>query len=173
MPLLHGTFKKHQTGLHARLLAFFYPFFGRPVAQSHGVFKHFVRSPTAAYPIGPRRCHVLFACVCVCVRFSATKKSFMYSRWRLVAFNLEGVLARACALPELVHVPAEAVASLDSLSKEVICAFSWVRGFRRPCPRAFSVTLCSKRLRIVGASLRFAHVEVFEIRMRSTPCLRR
>lgn len=48
----------------------------------------------------------------------------MYSRWRLVAFNLEGVLARACALPELVHVPAEAVASLDSLSKEVKCLIS-------------------------------------------------
>ncbi|CAM9946544.1 unnamed protein product, partial [Ectocarpus sp. 13 AM-2016] len=44
--------------------------------------------------------------------------SFMYSRWRLVAFNLEGVLARACALPELVHIPAEAAASLDSLSRE-------------------------------------------------------
>lgn len=44
----------------------------------------------------------------------------MYSRWRLVAFNLEGVLARACALPELVHIPAEAAASLDALSREVI-----------------------------------------------------
>lgn len=33
VPLLHGTFKKHQTGLHARLLAFFYPFFGRPAAR--------------------------------------------------------------------------------------------------------------------------------------------
>lgn len=57
------------------------------------------------------------------------KQSFMYSRWRLVAFNLEGVLARACALPELVHVPAEAVASLDSLSKEVSLALlflTWV-----------------------------------------------
>ncbi|CAM9973755.1 unnamed protein product [Ectocarpus fasciculatus] len=44
--------------------------------------------------------------------------SFMYSRWRLVAFNLEGVLARACALPELVHIPAETAAWLDSLSRE-------------------------------------------------------
>lgn len=34
-------------------------------------------------------------------------------------FNLEGVLARHCALPELVHVSAEAVATLDALSKEV------------------------------------------------------
>lgn len=50
---------------------------------------------------------------------SPRRQSFMYSRWRLVAFNLEGVLARACALPELVHVPAEAAASLDALSKEV------------------------------------------------------
>lgn len=43
----------------------------------------------------------------------------MYSRWRLLSFNLEGVLARPCALPELVHVPAEVAATLDALSKEV------------------------------------------------------
>lgn len=43
----------------------------------------------------------------------------MYSRWRLLAFNLEGVLARSCALPELVHIPAEVTHTLDALSKEV------------------------------------------------------
>lgn len=49
----------------------------------------------------------------------------MYSDWRLLAFNLEGVLARACALPELVHVPSEVKATLDALSKEVCEVILW------------------------------------------------
>ena len=50
----------------------------------------------------------------------------MYSRWRLLSFNLEGVLARPCALPELVHVPSEVAGTLDALSKEVKFIFIFV-----------------------------------------------
>ncbi|CAN0251186.1 unnamed protein product, partial [Discosporangium mesarthrocarpum] len=39
-------------------------------------------------------------------------------RWRLLVFNLEGVLARPCALSELVKVPTEVSAALDALSRE-------------------------------------------------------
>lgn len=72
----------------------------------------------------------------------------MYSRWRLLVFNLEGVLARHCALPELVHVSAEAVATLDALSKEV--------GTLPPLEdlRVVYVCVCSLRLRLLLSSIK-------------------
>jgi hypothetical protein len=47
-------------------------------------------------------------------------QAFAFSRWRLIVLNLEGVLAKATALPELVSVPDELLESLRLLSEEPV-----------------------------------------------------